>query len=81
VLLCSNLNGSNLLVGDNFTNVVVGNVSEAAFSDEKACIWRDRVYVILELIRTISFHNLHPHGGARIPIPRYPMRWRRLVTS
>lgn len=35
VLLCGSLNGSDLLVGDHFTNVVVGGVSEAAFSDEK----------------------------------------------
>jgi hypothetical protein len=55
VLLCGGLNGGDLFVGNHFTDVVVGDVSEAAFSNEKACIRYDRVYVLLELIRTISF--------------------------
>jgi len=50
LLLCGSLNGSDLLVGDHFTSIIVGDVSEAAFSDEKACIWCDRVYVFSELI-------------------------------
>jgi hypothetical protein len=79
VLLCGSLDGSDLLVGDHFTDVVVGDVSEAAFSDEKACIWYDRVYVLLELIQIISLHGRHPHSSGRIPIPRYPTRWRRLM--
>lgn len=79
LLLCGSLNGSDLFVGDHFTGVVVGGVSEAAFSDEKACIWCDRVYVFSELIWTISFHEVHPHGRGRIPIPRYPARWGRLM--
>ena len=70
LLLCGSLDGSDLLVSDHFTKIVVGDVSERAFSDGKACIWCDRVYVFSELIRTIRFHSLDPHGRGHIPTPR-----------
>jgi hypothetical protein len=58
VLLCGGLNGSDFLVGDDFSGVIVGNMSKVAFSNEEACFRRDGVYVLLKLIRAISFCNL-----------------------
>ena len=50
MLLCSSLDGSNFLIGDDYAGIVVGDVSEATFSDEKTCIWCNGVNVLFELM-------------------------------
>lgn len=79
MLLCGSLNCSDLFVSDHFTDVVVRDVSEVAFSNKKACIWCNRVYVLLKLLRIINFHTLRPHSRGRVPIPKYPARWGHLT--
>lgn len=80
VLLCGSLDGSNLLVSDHLTSVVVGNMSETAFPDEKACVRDNRVYVLSKLIRTVNFYNLCSRSSGQVPIPKFPARWRHLMT-
>lgn len=50
-LLCGILDGSDLLVADDFASIVIRDMAEAAFSDEKACFWCDGVDVLFELIQ------------------------------
>lgn len=79
MLLCGSLDGSDLLVGDHLTSVIIGDMPEITFSDEEACIWCNRVYVVSELVQSISLHNLGSHSRGHAPFPKYPVHWGHLM--
>ena len=39
MLLRSMLNGSDLLIADDFASIIIRAMAETAFSDKKACLW------------------------------------------
>ena len=52
--LCSGLNGSNFLVGNDLADIVVGYSTVLAFANKIAALWGSCVYVVFELWYNVS---------------------------